>query len=55
LRAFMKDLMPTIRTAFHVAAMVCAAIALAKLAGFAGVRGGVIEWAAVAVAAAQAR
>jgi hypothetical protein len=51
----MNDIMPTIRMIFHVAAMVCAAVALAKLAGFAGVRGGVIEWAAVAIACAQAR
>jgi len=51
----MNDIMPTIRMLFGIAAMVCAAIALSKLAGFGLVRGGVIEWADVAVACAQAR
>lgn len=51
----MNDIMPTIKMLFGIAAMVCAGIALAKLGGFGIVRGGVVEWAAVAIACAQAR
>lgn len=50
-----KETLDSIRTVFWIVSMACAAIALAKLAGFSGVRGGVIEWAAVAIACAQAR
>lgn len=51
----MKDIMPTIRMIFNVAAIVCAAIALTKIFKFPLAPGSVIEWAAVAVACAQAR
>lgn len=51
----MNDIMPTIKMLFGIAAMVCAAVALAKLGGLRFAAGSAIEWAAVAIACAQVR
>lgn len=50
-----NDIRPMIKALFGIAAMVCAGVALAKLGGLRFASGGVIEWAAVAIACAHVR